>query len=143
MTFAPLLADNEMVKFNPRSTTTSAVGVLTLATLMSMAALGNPAGLSAVVMAGNYPGSQQGLRPSGDEDVQGWMSCLTQAAKSLRGGPRLPDHLSDAVMLPSLHTNVQERHLLAGTLVHHQDRVSLACPTLQSHLLNLPPPAMV
>jgi len=109
---------------------------------MSMAALGNSTGASAVVLASAYPGSQLGARTAGDEELMNWITCLTQAAKSLRGGPRLPEHLGAAVALPSL-AGIALHESTSSRTAYRTDRLPLAQPTLQSHLLDLPPPALV
>lgn len=144
MTLACLFADNDLVKhslgISSRSTTISAVGVLTLATMMSMAALGSSGGLSALALVSSYSSTQQGVRTAGDEEMLNWISCLTQAAKSLRGGPRLPEHLSAAVALPSLQASAPFIASPAGMLASQDDRLPFSGPTLQSHLINLPPP---
>ncbi len=129
-------ADNDCtVKTSSQSHAMAAVGVLALATMVSLTVLGTSAGVGTVVLTSS---SQRVMFAGHEEEAAQWIASLAQAVKAMRGGPVLPEHFSAAITIPSSTLQSPRRVALAYRI--WQASLPLVQPLLDCHLIDLPPP---
>jgi len=129
-------ADNAFtVKTSSQSHAMAAVGVLALATMVSLTVLGTSAGSSAVILSGSY---QRVMFAGHEEDAAQWLASLTQAVKAMRGGPVLPEGLSATITFPTTALQSPPRVAMAYLLWQASMPPDPRMPAC--HLIDLPPP---
>jgi hypothetical protein len=113
----------------------AAVGVLALATVVSLTVLGTSAGSGTVVLNSSL---QRAMFAGHEEDAAQWLASLTQAVKAMRGSNILPEQYSAAITIPSSTLLAPRRVALAFKV--WQASLPPDQPLLACHLIDIPPP---
>jgi hypothetical protein len=139
LTCAVYPADNGCTVTTSRSTpAAAAVGVLTLATLVSMTLLGSSTGAGAVILSN---ATQRVVIAGHEDEAAQWIATLAQAVKSLRGEPGLSSPLHATIAHPCVAMPSLSRQVM--TYQPSQDDLPRLSPLPACHLIDIPPPQAV